>query len=282
MTGSPSVAHKWLVTKYSSRENMRYRRISLRIRYMESVNQIMFKNKTLIVCILLGCQWFVFSAEGAEQAGPPLKVITHNVWYGFTKKAQPRHELWLSWMRDQSPDVVALQELNGYSQEQLEADAKAWGHNHTVLLKEDGFPTGITSKYPISEVRRIRESMHHGLIRCRIKGLWFYVVHFHPSNFAKRIEEAAILAEDIKNLPDDAKIILAGDFNGFSPAEPFSGSFPTQLVSDENHGTDRRLDYIFVSPNVLAQVKEAKMLRDELTEKLSDHVPVMAVFELEH
>ena len=274
------------------------------------------------------------TAESTES----LKVITHNVWYGFTKKGQPRHEQWLKWMREQSPDVVSLQELNGYTAEKLQADASAWGHAHSVLLKEDGFPTGITSRYPISDVKRIRQSMHHGLMRCRIAGIWFYVVHFHPSNFARRIEEAQVLADDIKTLPDaEPRIVLAGDFNGFSPADrqfyendkelvPFFemldqrdrgarnlndgrldyggieailkqgftdlvdhfrgpgeslvGTFPTQLVSDENHGTPRRIDYIFVSSNLLDEVSQVKILRDSTTELLSDHIPITATIAL--
>ena len=134
------------------------------------------------------------------EAPASIKVITHNVWYGFTKKPEPRYANWRKWMNSQNPDVVALQELNGYTAEKLASDAKAWGHGHSVLLKEDGFATGITSKYPISDVAKIREGMHHGLLRCRIEGIWFYVIHFHPSDYARRIEEAALLAEDIKQI----------------------------------------------------------------------------------
>ncbi len=268
----------------------------------------------------------------------PLKIVTHNVWYGFTKKAEPRHANWLKWMAGQSPDVVSLQELNGYTSSKLAADAKAWGHTYSVLLKEDGFPTGITSRYPITDVKRIREGMHHGLLRCRIRGVWFYVIHFHPSNFERRIEEASVLQADIATLPDsDPPIVLAGDFNGFSPADRgrydadlklieffkmldkrdqaknlnagrldyggleailaqgfvdlvnrsrapdarFVGTFPTQIVSDENHGTDRRLDYIFVSPNLVDKVRSVAILRDATTELLSDHIPVTATLLLE-
>ncbi len=266
-----------------------------------------------------------------------LKVVSHNVWYGFTKKPEPRHTDWLNWMKAQSPDVVSLQELNGYTPETLAADAEAWGHAHSVLLKTDGFPTGVTSRFPITDVKRIREGMHHGMIRCRIHGVWFYVIHFHPSDYARRIEEAAILKEDIRTLPNaNPQIVLAGDFNGFSPADrdryesdsqlveffqmldqrdkgnnlnagrldyggleailaqgfvdviararskngPWVGTFPTKLVRDENHGTDRRLDYIFVSPNLLDRVYEAKILRDSTTEGLSDHAPVTATIKI--
>lgn len=267
-----------------------------------------------------------------------LKLVTHNVWYGFTKKAEPRHADWLKWMAAQKSDVVSLQELNEYTPEKLATDARSWGHEHSVLLKEDGFPTGISSRYPISDVKRIRDGMHHGLLRCRIQGIWFYVIHFHPSNFARRIEEATLLQADVRSLPElNPRIVLAGDFNGFSPADKtqydadtklvpffhmldqrdkgtrnlnngridyggissilrqgyvdliqqrrssgarFVGTFPSPLVSDENHGTDRRLDYIFVSRSMLGSVESAEILRDKVTEGLSDHFPVTATFKL--
>ena len=269
-----------------------------------------------------------------------LKLVTHNVWYGFTKKAEPRHADWLKWMAEQKPDVVSLQELNEYTPEKLATDALSWGHEHSVLLKEDGFPTGITSRYPISDVKRIRDGMHHGLLRCRIQGIWFYVIHFHPSNFARRMEEATLLQADVRSLPElNPRIVLAGDFNGFAQADkpqyhsdpklvpffqmldqrdkgarnlnngridyggissilrqgytdliqqrrsngdPFVGTFPSPLVSDENHGTDRRLDYIFVSRSLLGSVESAEILRDKITEGLSDHFPVTATFNLSH
>jgi gluconolactonase len=274
----------------------------------------------------------------AQDQPTTLKLVTHNVWYGFTKKAEPRHADWLKWMAAQKPDVVSLQELNEYTPEKLAVDARSWGHEHSVLLKEDGFPTGITSRFPIADVKRIRDGMHHGLLRCRIQGIWFYVIHFHPSNFERRIEEARLLQEDVKSLPElNPKIVLAGDFNGFSPADkpqydsdpklvpffqmldqrdkgaknlnngridyggissilrqgyvdliqerrsseaPFVGTFPSPLVSDENHGTDRRLDYVFVSRSLLGSVESAEILRDSVTEGLSDHFPVSATFKL--
>jgi len=280
------------------------------------------------------------SAIGRADEPQPttLKIITHNVWYGFTKKAEPRYQNWRRWMRAQAPDVVSLQELNQYTHQKLAADAKSWGHDHSVLLKEDGFPTGITSRYPITDVQRIRDGFHHGLLRCRIQGIWFYVIHFHPSNFQWRIDEAALLKQDVDSLPDDnPRIILAGDFNGFSPADrshydsdsklvpffewldqkspsarnlnegrldyggleailaqqyidvvaarrspllPYMGTFPADLVSDQNHGTDRRLDYLFVSPSLQKSVTSAAILRDPTTELLSDHIPVMATIQL--
>lgn len=280
----------------------------------------------------------ITDVRASDPAPTSLNIITHNVWYGFTKKSEPRYSNWRTWMAAQKPDVVSLQELNGYTPQKLAADAASWQHPHSVLLKESGFPTGITSRYPITDVKRILEGMHHGLLRCRIQGIWFYVIHFHPSNFQHRILEAGILQADIMSLPDkQPRIMLAGDFNGFSPADRtqyesdtqlvpffrmldqrspqarnlnqgrldyggleaildqgfidliarerndqsrFVGTFPSPLVSDQNHGTDRRLDYLMVTPNLLPHVQSAMILRDEVTDMLSDHYPVAATLRL--
>ncbi len=279
------------------------------------------------------------SACHAAEPAPSLKILTHNVWYGFTKKPEPRHSAWLQWMAEQKADVVALQELNGYTEQKLADDAKHWGHAYSVLLKEDGFPIGMTSRFPIESVKRIREGMHHGMIRCKIQGVWFFAIHHHPSNFAHRIVEAQRLKEEIAELPEThARIVLAGDFNGFSPDDAkqyaqdtalvpffqmldakdtkarnlnagkidyqgiqatldqgfvdlvarkrtmdqgaFVGTFPTPLVREENHGTDRRLDYIFVTDNLVPHVESVQILRDARTETFSDHYPVTATIRL--
>ena len=38
--------------------------------------------------------------------------------------------------------------------EKLSEDARFWGHEYSALLKENGFPTGITSKFPISKLKK--------------------------------------------------------------------------------------------------------------------------------
>ena len=179
------------------------------------INQMAY---SIVLLLVIG---FPASAQQTEESKPEkLKIITHNVWYGFTKKTEPRYADWKRWMKAQAPDVVSLQELNQYTEEKLSSDAESWGHPYSVLLKEEEFPTGITSRYPISDVKRIREGFHHGLLRCRIQGIWFYVIHFHPSNFQWRIDEAALLKKDVASLPEgNPKVVLAGDFNGFSPAD---------------------------------------------------------------
>lgn len=155
-----------------------------------------------------------------EDEPTSLRLLSHNVWYGFTK-APERKAAWLEWVAKQRPDIVALQELNGYTPGQLEQDAAAWGHAHSALLKEDGFPTGLSSRFPITAVTRILDGFHHGLLRCRTAGLTVYVIHFHPSDWSARIREARLLLADVAKLPagEQEDVVFIGDFNGFSPKE---------------------------------------------------------------
>lgn len=182
-----------------------------------------------------------------------LKIISHNVWYGFTKVPE-RKKTWIAWMNDQEADIVSLQELNEYNQAKLAEDAKSYGHAYSVLLKEEGFPTGITSRYPIEDVHRVTEGFHHGLLRVRIKGIYFYVIHLHPSNWETRKSEINRILEDINTLPANSKVILAGDFNTFSPLdssyyshgklEPFFNE--RDLLFEEKNLNNGKLDYTVI------------------------------------
>lgn len=264
-----------------------------------------------------------------NQASVNLRIISYNVWYGFSKVPE-RKANWITWMNEQAPDIVSLQELNGYTDQKLAEDAKAYGHEYSALLKEEGFPTGITSRYPIEDICRITEGFHHGLLRVRIQEMYIYVIHLHPSNWETRKAEIKQILQDIEELPTDSKVILAGDFNTFSPLdsiyyvhgrlEPFfderdllykeknldngqleysviqevldvgfidleassrsssynfTGSFPTLIEKEGEHGDQRRLDYVFVSKNLAQKVTNAKIISSDTTSILSDHLPLV-------
>ncbi len=285
----------------------------------------------LFLAVITGCT-SEQKEEPRQDAGQAFRVITYNVWYGFTK-APDRKARWIQWMQDQAPDVVSLQELNEYTHEQLAEDAKLWGHQFSELLKKDGFPTGVTSKYPIEDVQRLREGFQHGLLRVKIEGMYFYIIHLHHGNAAVRDQEVDLILADIQSLPLDARVILAGDFNTFSPddsayyahgrleqffrereeafnepnlhegkldynaiqklmdrglidteekmrpaAYAFTGSYPTLIEKEGEHGDQRRLDYVFVNQVLADQVKRATIVADDTTQTLSDHLPVVVDF----
>ncbi len=169
----------------------------------------------IVLIVFSGC---FFNPGKSSNEGRNLKLISYNVWYGFTMVPE-RKEKWIAWMKEQRPDVVSLQELNEYTSQKLAEDAKRYGHEYSVLLKEEGFPTGITSRYPIEDIKKMTEGFHHGLLRVRIQDIYFYVIHLHPSSHETRKKEIDLILNDIEQLPAGSEVILAGDFNTFSPLD---------------------------------------------------------------
>ena len=291
--------------------------------------------ETAIIALLVFCfNSCTTSTEENRQQRTPLKLITYNVWYGFTK-VPDRKQAWIAWMKEQQPDIVALQELNEYTGQKLSQDAASYGHEHSALLKEEGFPTGITSRYPIEDTQRITEGFHHGLMRVRIKQIYFYIIHLHPSNWQVRKTEIRKILEDIETLPAGSAVILIGDFNTFSPLDSafyahqrlesffddrdaqygeknlnqgaldytviqevmgygfvdleaslrsasyiFTGSFPTMIEKEGEHGDQRRLDYVFATKNLASKVNKAEIVASDTTLILSDHLPVLVEMDL--
>lgn len=280
----------------------------------------------LLASTLPSCQ---SQKKDKDPSTSQLRIISYNVWYGFTQVPE-RKITWLAWMKEQDPDVVSLQELNEYNEKKLSDDASVYGHSYSALLKEEGFPTGITSRFPIEDIQRTTQGFHHGLLRARIQGIYFYVIHLHPSNWETRKLEINLILQDISKLPPESSVVLAGDFNTFSPLdslfyshgrlEPFfhdrdmmygeknlnqyqldysviqelmdqgftdleaafrspsyvfSGSFPTRIEKEGEHGDLRRLDYVFVSANLLDRVAQAKIIASDTAQILSDHLPLV-------
>jgi len=145
------------------------------------------------------------------------KIMTYNIWNGFDwGKDTIRKENWMRWIQDKNPDVLALQELCGYNEEKLKVEAAKWGHPYAKILKTEGYPTGLTSKKPITIKERVTDGLWHGLLHCETYGIDFFVVHLSPADCDFRFNEANSIKEKVKGIRSDKYIIL-GDFNAHSP-----------------------------------------------------------------
>lgn len=214
---------------------------------------------------------------GGTPPAKPFRLISYNVLEGF-RDAAPRRLAVATWLAGQAPDVVAFMELNGYTEERLREEAKAWGHPHAVLLKEKGYPTGLTSRTPISDVRRVLDGFHHGVIQARTAGIVFYVVHLSPSDSRVRRREAGQILEGhprkgdgpalvgaLAALAANEAVVVLGDFNALSPDDreyhQTSGLFEVTRHGDttnpkrHNLGEDGKLDF-----RVLERFGEAKFV----------------------
>ena len=211
----------------------------------------MIKKLTTVVFLML-----TFSASFYElRSQENLKVMSYNIWNGFDwgRDTDRKREL-MDWVSIQDPDVLALQELCGYTQEKLLADAKKWGHNYAEILKTSGYSVGITSKEPIVVKEKIMDGMHHGALHCSVYDIDIFIVHFSPFSHQKRREEAKIILDKLSKLSTGHnKYLVLGDFNALSPFDAHLYINNTSLLenkraSEKDHDhvrnlLDDQLDY---------------------------------------
>lgn len=265
----------------------------------------------------------------SEQKDPGVfKVLSYNVYEGF-RNDSIYIKAFQKWVAERSPDVVAFQEMNGFSKEKLVDLAKGAGYKYNVLQKRAGFPIALMSKYPITNVLKVTEGMQHGFLYGKIAGYHFFVTHLHPGNYENRIVEVDTLLKYINRVPKNEKILLMGDLNNMSPLDKhdydnpdkmklvfnseknnpgskitnngvidftamqklldaglydtwrlfntvYDKSAPTKLRKHKNY---TRIDYIYVNEALKADVVDATIVKDDLTDVLSDHYPMLLILK---
>jgi exodeoxyribonuclease-3 len=257
-----------------------------------------------------------------------VRILTYNVYEGF-KNDSSAYGQFAKWAKEINPDIVALQEMNRFTQRGLEAFAAQYGHSYAVLSKTEGFPVALSSKYPIVNVQKVVDNMWHVYLYANVNGLHIFVVHLCPITYEKRRSEIRQVLAHAATLPKDAMIAIMGDFNAVSredeayhdqrivdfiknwqESDPrvrdlvngkpdysvmdiireagyrdtfwlkfkeHTGTFPTKKYGDP---VPRRIDFIWVNGALAEKLVSCTVIKDPVTDNLSDHYPVMAVFEL--
>ena len=247
----------------------------------------------------------------AAVASDPLRILNWNVLYAFNHGKSV--DAGVRWIRKCSPDVVALQELNGLTEASLKTLASRWGHDHAVILKEKGFPVGLTSRQPIDLIERQVEGFHHGYLHARTYGVDFFVVHFWPG---KDHEARAVIDKIRPLLEDNRQVVLLGDFNNHSrrdadflasrdkvetryevvdlfesigmvdlvhvhqPEQKYSCPSPITIPRwsadlEEVASKRQRIDFVFADAKFSQMVDQAEIRISEPLAKISDHYPVV-------
>lgn len=183
-----------------------------------------------ILTLAMLCCLVAFTAQAQN-----LKVISYNIWNGFDwGNDVERKEQLTQWVNSQDADVVALQELCGFTETKLKELAQQWGHNYAEILKTDGYPVGITSRKPIEVKERIFEGLHHGALHCQTFGIDFFVIHLSPFSYEKRHLESELILSKIKaQNGSDGNCIVLGDFNALSPFDAHYYKNNTELLRAE-------------------------------------------------
>lgn len=252
-----------------------------------------------------------------------LRVITYNVLEGmrdaevgrFLPGCQREAKI-AAWLAAQQPDVVALQEMNGFTEERLRRLAAVWGHPHVALLKEDGYPVAITSRTPLTNLDRRREHLHHGMLRATTRGIDFIVVHYppQPGVEAKLVDTRTALGLYGRARLDKRPAVVLGDFNsiartdvaafsdaaleryrkwGYTQADGQPAEFAIDMLLDSGAvdvmrtaGTPPdtwplpRVDFVLASPDLAAGATTCSWLADGEFLRWSDHPPVVADFRI--
>lgn len=178
----------------------------------------------ITLCMLIFCQYTKGQNTLNEQyerhwdtSYEKIKIISYNVFNGFNwKKDIDRQNRFVTWIQQQNPDILALQELCGFTKESLSALAKQWNHPYSAIIKENGYPVGITSKKPINIKLKMLNNCGHGLLHVKTYGLNILVTHLNPNDTNQRRAEAEKIASYIKNNALDT-CLLMGDMNAHSP-----------------------------------------------------------------
>ena len=250
------------------------------------------------------------------------RVVSYNVLVGFADhrvgdpylKGAERKANVNAWVAAQEPDVVALQEMNGYDESSLRAYAAGWGHPYGVMLKTRGYPTALTSKRPIRVVERRMSGLHHGMMVCRTCDIDFIVVHLWPFKGDKRLTEISVALELYEEARSAGRrVIMLGDFNDVSPADvdrlsdaardrhqkwtgedgkiqtavmqaAFDGGL-VDVYAKHRAASGRlplpRIDFILASPDLAKKSTAGRWVTDPAALKNSDHPAVVADFDLD-
>ncbi len=209
------------------------------------------------------------------------------------------------------PDLITFQESP--SEKTVARIAELMGMKYTCF--PGGFPGTVLSKYEITDSSNCPIvdngsrpknlfTRHWGRAVLGLQGqeLVVYSAHLHPSKQDVREQEVNAMLEFMSaDLKDGRNVILQGDLN-MEPDNPLYQRWRTAGLQDAfvakgtGNGltisaTDRRsrIDYIWSAGPLLAGLTDCRVLAegnfiDHASDKagfaLSDHLPVMATFEL--
>ncbi len=166
---------------------------------------------------LIGFLVLLFLPSKSQKVVPgdqSIRIISYNIWNGFEENS--RKDTFIQWIQEEDPEIVALQELVGFTQKDLADLGATYGHPYVAILKEKGYPVGISSKKPIEVITRQVEGYWHGMMHVKTYDLDIIIIHLSPFEWSYRLKEAQAITNYIENKKLESYLIM-GDFNAFSP-----------------------------------------------------------------
>ena len=171
--------------------------------------------RKLKAVLFMFCCLLSLSVFAQDNAGKSFKIISYNIWNGLTEAPDCRAKF-VNWVKQQNPDVMALEELVGIDSKKLAELAKEYGHPYSAIVKEEGYPVGITSREPIQVVNKFVKDYWHGMLHVRTYGLDLIVTHLSPFEWKFRLKEANMITNYIEANRLENYMVM-GDMNAYSP-----------------------------------------------------------------
>ena len=191
---------------------------------------------------------FLFVGE-ISTAQQTLKVLNYNVYEGFQGDSLQK-EIFKRWVKKVDADVITFQELNGFTHYALEDLGRSYGHPYVALQKEWGYPVGITSKYPITDIEKRSDDFTLGYLYARILDYHLFVIHLNPFQYTRRHTQInGVLAQALR-IPKREKIMIMGDFNSVSPVDSVIIDVPDRIslaAGYEKNRTGKYDDYFVLN-----------------------------------
>ena len=144
------------------------------------------RNKLTVITVLA---ILLIDYSACSQIKESLSIVSYNVLYGFNHGTAEKNAV--QWIQKERPDVIAFQELKGYSKIRFKELAEKWQHNYTYLWKRTkaSQPIAISSNKPITSVKEIKkQKSDRGYLIAESYGIHFIIVHLHPNNRNKRFD----------------------------------------------------------------------------------------------
>ena len=170
---------------------------------------------------------------GTDAEADTLKIVSYNILEGMKLDSDNNYENFVKWVTSQNPDILALEEANGFTDASLLELARRWGHAYAAisLKSDDRFPVALTSKYPIQVVSKITKDVSHGCIHARVAGVNIVVLHLWPQAYTRpgsaepdgnayRLHEIRTYIDStLHKYPEETEWLMMGDFNAPSPLD---------------------------------------------------------------
>jgi exonuclease III len=194
-----------------------------------------------------------------------LKVLSYNILEGL-QHSQVQIDVFVEWVRQQNPDITFYQELNGWREESFAELARRCGHLYSAKIQPDGYRMGISSKYELCDVQRVTDGFRLGCIYARIQDYHVFAVHLDPFEEERRLEEMHQLLEQVNSLPQEAAIMVVGDFNALaeSDKDAYDEEFQKNFLLDKRRTRDAQIEFRVTNELLKAGFTDAyKLFHDE-------------------